>query len=55
MNQGMSKRKGVRIPCCHATVMETKAGLATALERVGRQASRKQFDGLTAVSIVEPS
>jgi hypothetical protein len=26
---GIEKRKGVRIPCCHATVMETKAVIAT--------------------------
>jgi hypothetical protein len=35
--------------------METKAGSATALERVGRQASRKLFEELIAVSGVEPS
>jgi hypothetical protein len=30
---GMRKRKGVRFPCCRATVMETKADHATALTR----------------------
>ncbi len=37
---GMRKRKGVRFPCCRATVMETKADNATALTGAGRPASR---------------
>ena len=38
---GMKKRKGVRFPCCRATVMETKTCFATVpCIGMGRRASR---------------